>query len=178
VKSNDDSCFCDFRAPSLEISLSTGRVREADRGGSLQKKESRSLPECRSSKIHQDPAEMWKDDHCWRNVVFAIARLALWRTRARPVRWGKQEAEVALSHNELGGPKRHDLTVCFLVGEAEIRACAANHRQLCIIAEQFLRHMHLRGFRPRIFIECRDGLSRLKIERYLHDVIHELDSIP
>lgn len=84
---------------------------------------------------------------------------------------------MALPYDELGGPKRLRLTVRFLVGDAEVHTCAGNPRQICILAEQLLRHMHARGFRPRMLVECQDILIRLKIERYLHGVSRELDTI-
>lgn len=84
---------------------------------------------------------------------------------------------MALPYDDLGGAKRVASTVRFLVGDVEVHTCADNQRQVCILAEQFLRHMHARGLSPRIIIEGRDNLSRLKIEHYLNEVARELDMI-
>lgn len=84
---------------------------------------------------------------------------------------------MALPYNDLGGAKRSEATVRFLVGEIEVHTCAGDNRQICVLAEQFLRYMHTRGFRPEIIVECRDNLSRLRIERYLQEVSRELDLI-
>jgi hypothetical protein len=85
---------------------------------------------------------------------------------------------VALPDNDLGGAKHLDSTVRFLIGDVDVHTCAGNTRKICILAEQFLRHMHSRGFRPTVIVEGRDNLSRLRIERYLQEVSRELDLCP
>ncbi|MEE7448969.1 hypothetical protein MRF4_14850 [Methylobacterium radiotolerans] len=99
------------------------------------------------------------------------------RTRKSPARWSAQEADMVLPYDDRGGAKRLESAVRFLVGDVEIHSCAGNVRQICILAERFLRHMHARGFRPGIIVECGDSLSRLKIERYLQEISRELDMI-
>lgn len=84
---------------------------------------------------------------------------------------------MALPSDDLGGAKRLESTVRFLIGDVEVRTCTDNQRQACIFAEQFLRHMHARGLSPNIIFEDRDNLSRLKIEHYLDEVARELDMI-
>jgi hypothetical protein len=82
---------------------------------------------------------------------------------------------VALPYDDLGGANRLEPTVRFLVGDVEVRTSAGNNREICILAERFLRHMHARGFRSKIVVECEDNLIRLKIERYLQEISRELD---
>ncbi|GJE49891.1 hypothetical protein GOFOIKOB_2931 [Methylobacterium tardum] len=82
---------------------------------------------------------------------------------------------MALPYDELGGAKRLKATVRFIVGDVEVHTCAGNRRQICILAEQFLRYMHARGLRAEIVVQCRDNMIRLEIESYLQEVSRELD---
>ena len=84
---------------------------------------------------------------------------------------------MALSNDDCGGAKHLGSTVRFLVGDVEVHTCAGNKRQICILAEQFLRYMHARGLRPAIIVDCPDDLCRLNIEFYLQEVSRELDMI-
>lgn len=80
--------------------------------------------------------------------------------------------------DNLDGLRRYKLAARLLVSGAEFRVEADDRRKLCILAEALLRDMYSRGFRPCIIAEGYGATNRIRTERYLGDVLRELEKRP
>lgn len=78
--------------------------------------------------------------------------------------------------DNLDGLRRYNLTARLLLKGAEIRVQADNRRELCILSEMLLREMYTRGLRPCIVAEGYGATNRIRTERYLGDVLRELET--
>ena len=83
---------------------------------------------------------------------------------------------MALHEDDLDGTRSSNLTVRFLIADAEIRLHADNCREICILGENFLRFTYSRGLRPHLQAGSVDVERQIKVEKYLHDVKCELEN--
>lgn len=76
------------------------------------------------------------------------------------------------------GLRRGDLIVRILIDGAECWFDAIGPRDVCILAERFLRHLATRGCRPTILVEGQDTSGRSWVRDYLDGVLSEIDGCP